>query len=101
MLKVMSKLYMRQNEMENGGLSVSQWVAYPFCLGPHGGVMDVARGSVGEKDFNIIRHFFKEVGRNQPLLPIEFTLRAEESFSELFHLIPKQAEKYFCLFQSW
>lgn len=40
--------------------------------------MDVARGCVREKDFNIIRHFFKEVGRNQPLLSVEFTLRADE-----------------------
>lgn len=48
--------------------------AYPFCLGARGGVLGVARGCVGEKDFNIIRHFFEEVGRNQPLLAIELPL---------------------------
>lgn len=76
----MSKLYMRQNGMENkNNLSFSNAIAYPFCFCTHRRVVDKAWGCIRQIDLYIVRHFFKEVGRNQPLLSIKFTLHMVKS----------------------
>lgn len=68
--------------MENKNLSFPYSVAYPFCFRTHRCIVNVSRGCVREIDFNIVRHFFKEVGRNQPLLTIKFTLQHDGKFGE-------------------
>lgn len=71
--------------MENKNLRFSYSVAYPFCFCTHRCIVNISRGCIRQKDFNIIRHFFKKVGRNQPLLSIKFTLQHDENFSECFN----------------
>lgn len=75
------------------GFRSPEGAAYPFGLGSHGRVVGVARGRVREEHFHVVRHFFEEVGRNQPLLAIELPLPARDgavSASIPPHLLPRR-----------